>query len=65
MFDRVVALLRMIVGFALLCGLVFSPTPAAAQKHQPIRVASGVQYQFLESWDVDRLNKILQTDAPG
>ncbi|WP_353813088.1 hypothetical protein [Mesorhizobium sp.] len=57
-------MLRMIVCFALLCGLVLSPTPAAAQKDQPIRMASGVQYQFLESWDVDRLNKILQTDAP-
>ena len=30
--------------------------PASAQGDAVVQVASGVSYQFLERWDVDRLN---------
>ena len=59
-----VALLRVLAGFALMCGFISTPKPSTAQEDQQVRVTSGVQYQLLERWDVDRLNKILQADAP-
>ncbi|MBB4040931.1 pimeloyl-ACP methyl ester carboxylesterase [Microvirga flocculans] len=55
---------RMIVGIALLCGAPFALSPSSAQETQAVRVASGIQYQFLERWDVARLNQILQVDMP-
>lgn len=36
--------------------------PALAQ---PVAAASGVQYELIGRWDVDRLNRILQTDMPA
>jgi len=39
--------------------------PASAQGDAVVQVASGVSYQFLERWDVDRLNRILQIDTPN
>jgi dienelactone hydrolase len=55
---RVVALLAM--SFSIL------PGAAVAQSQPgPVRVASGVQYEFLARWDVDKLNTILTTDTPA
>lgn len=48
----------------VLFGLASIPTVSPAQQNSPIQVQSGVQYEFLERWDVDRLNKILQVDTP-
>jgi pimeloyl-ACP methyl ester carboxylesterase len=58
------AFVWMLAGIALLCGFASAPRPAMAQDNQPVRVTSGVQYQFLDRWDADRLNRILQVDAP-
>lgn len=41
------------------------PASASAQENGPIRVTSGVAYEFLERWDVDHLNKILTVDTPA
>ena len=47
----------------LVAGLV--PARAPAQPAGPVAVASGVTYEFLARWDVDRLNQILTTDTPA
>jgi len=49
--------------FAAVLGGIMSP--ALAEENAPVQVASGVEYQFLARWDVDRLNKILKTDTPA
>jgi len=40
------------------------PCSAFAQG-APVEVVSGVKYEFLGRWDVERLNKILTTDTPA
>jgi len=62
--KRILTLVRMLAGIALLCGLGPAPLVFAAQVNQPVQVTSGVQYQLLARWDVDRLNQILQVDTP-
>lgn len=39
-------------------------TPAHAEDTGPVQVTSGIKYELIARWDVDRLNKILQTDIP-
>ncbi len=58
------ALVRTFTATLLLFGIVAVPAPSLAQASGPVQVNSGVQYEFLERWDVDRLNRILQTDTP-
>ncbi|WP_431285500.1 alpha/beta hydrolase family protein [Humitalea sp. 24SJ18S-53] len=41
-----------------------APLAARAQETAPVQVASGLRYQYLMTWDVDRLNRILSVDAP-
>ena len=62
--KRILTLVRMLAGIALLCGLAPASLVFAAQVNQPVQVTSGVQYQLLARWDVDRLNQILQVDTP-
>ena len=50
----------MLASIALLYGLASARLATAAEESQVVRVTSGVQYQLLERWDVDRLNEILQ-----
>lgn len=38
--------------------------PALAQERGPVHVSSTVSYEFIGRWDVERLNRILQTDIP-
>src|SRR5215217_2272457 len=35
-----------------------------AQDKAAVQVTSAVSYEYLDRWDVDRLNKILQVDTP-
>ncbi|CAB3695407.1 serine aminopeptidase domain-containing protein [Achromobacter piechaudii] len=43
-----------------------APTPApAATASTSTVLASGVRYEWLARWDIDRLNRILQTDTPS
>lgn len=46
---------------ALLAGAAFTPAHAT---DGPVRIASGVQYEPLGRWDVDKLNRILTVDTP-
>ncbi|WP_442864977.1 hypothetical protein [Bosea sp. NBC_00550] len=57
-------LVRLLAGIALLCGSVAAPTASTAQESQLVPVTSGVQYQLIDRWDVDRLNHILKVDTP-
>nr|WP_246161548.1 alpha/beta hydrolase [Segnochrobactrum spirostomi] len=52
----------MIVVGAIL-GMV--PAALAGQTSGPISVGSGVTYEFLTRWDVEKLNHILTTDTPA
>lgn len=55
-------MLRIVCIIAVLLGIV----PAAlAQTAAPIAVASGVTYEFLARWDVDKLNQVLMIDTPA
>lgn len=56
-FVRTIAFVGALLAAAL--------SPAVAQQTAPIQITSGVTYAFLGSWDIDRLNKILQTDTPA
>ena len=47
---------------AILFAVSLSTT--AALQAGPVQVSSGIKYEFLARWDVDRLNKILQSDIP-
>ncbi|MFN3672776.1 MAG: alpha/beta hydrolase family protein [Bosea sp. (in: a-proteobacteria)] len=41
-----------------------APALAQAQQTAPVRVASGVTYELMQRWDVDKLNRILSVDTP-
>jgi alpha-beta hydrolase superfamily lysophospholipase len=44
---------------------VIGLSPATGAENGPVPVTSGVSYEFLARWDVDKLNKILKTDTPA
>ncbi|MBX3582361.1 MAG: prolyl oligopeptidase family serine peptidase [Rhizobiaceae bacterium] len=58
--------MKVLNGFVLAClVLVFGITPASAQdKAGPISASSGVRYEFIARWEVDRLDQILSKDFP-
>lgn len=53
-----------VASIALLLAWGIASPPAAAQDTGPVAVSSGVQFEYLDRWDVDRLNQILQVDTP-
>ncbi|MDQ0322092.1 pimeloyl-ACP methyl ester carboxylesterase [Pararhizobium capsulatum DSM 1112] len=57
-------LIPTLAAILVLCGFSIVSSPAVAQDNPPIQVTSGIEYQFLERWDVDRLNQILKVDTP-
>ena len=58
------SLVRTFAFVALLLANALAWSPCAAQESDPVKVTSDVQYEYLDRWDVDRLNQILQTDTP-
>ena len=56
------ALIRMFVIVAF--GIASVSVPSLAQERGPVRITSDIQYEFLDRWDVERLNRILQVDTP-
>lgn len=54
---------RALAALSLIVALL--PLTAIAKEEAPVAVASGVRYEFLERWDVERLNKILNVDTPA
>lgn len=55
---------RLFVFWVVIASLVMVTNPAQAQEHGAVRVSSGVQYEFIDRWDVERLNRILEVDTP-
>jgi dienelactone hydrolase len=49
---------------AVAVALLISGAAHAAQPSDPVAVSSGVSYSYIDRWDVDRLNRILQVDTP-
>jgi pimeloyl-ACP methyl ester carboxylesterase len=49
---------------ALLLGIAVQTQFARADSSGPVPVTSGVSYELIGSWDVDKLNEILQVDSP-
>lgn len=57
--DLLIRILALVaIAFAALPSAAMAQAPAA-----PIRVASGVHYEFLARWDVEQLNRILTVDT--
>jgi len=48
----------------LLLGGALPDRAAWAQDDGPVAAASGVSYEYIGSWDADRLNRILEEDTP-
>jgi pimeloyl-ACP methyl ester carboxylesterase len=67
--SRLLAVLLALTGLALqpshALGQAPGTPPATAQVQGPVQVSSGVSYEFLARWDIDRLNRILTTDTPA
>ena len=57
-------LVRLVAFVAMLFGAAAGSNAASAQAG-PAGVASGVQYELIGRWDIDRLNKILSVDTPA
>lgn len=55
---------RLFVFWVFIASLVMVANPAQAQEHGAVHVSSGVQYEFIDRWDVEHLNRILQVDTP-
>ena len=51
------------VGITLLAAIAPRPNPRQ-EDTRPVPVTSGVQYEFIGRYDVDRLNQILTKDTP-
>jgi pimeloyl-ACP methyl ester carboxylesterase len=47
-----------------LIGSFVSPLTAYAEEDETIQVTSGVSYEFIGRWDVEKLNQILRSDTP-
>ena len=55
-------LLRVLAAASVMLVMFFHST-VSAQQSAPMQVTSGVKYELLGRWDVERLNKILQSDT--
>ncbi|MDP3242262.1 MAG: alpha/beta hydrolase, partial [Reyranella sp.] len=57
-------MLRAMAVAVLALGMVGKTLPARAQQTAPIKIASGIQYEFIGRWDTDKLNDVLTHDTP-
>lgn len=57
--------IRIAALLALLMAALLPARSGLAQQGGPVRVASGVSYELIARWDVDKLNQILTTDTPA
>lgn len=55
---------RALAIIVLALGMAGMTQPVVAQDNGAIRVTSDVQYEYLDRWDVERLNEILTVDTP-
>ncbi len=52
-------------GAAVLLAVALATSPARAEDAAPVAATSGVTYELMARWDVDRLNQILTKDLPA
>jgi len=57
-------LVRLLAVLALMIGGMAWTAPAHAKASGSVQVTSGVSYEFIGRWDVDKLNQILTVDTP-
>ena len=57
-------LVRCFAVLALIGSFVVPSTPVRAEDSKPVQVTSGVSYEFIGRWNVDKLNQVLKTDTP-
>ncbi len=60
--SRIPALFAVLAASALIA--LASPATALAAEPAPIAVSTGVSYELIGRWDVDKLNQILTVDTP-
>jgi pimeloyl-ACP methyl ester carboxylesterase len=53
------------LAFTVICWGIVPGFAEAQNQSVPIPVASGLKYELLARWDVDKLNRILKTDTPA
>lgn len=56
---------RLLLALTGVAGLSLLPGAAAAADEPVISVSSGISYQLIGRWDVDKLNQILTKDTPA
>ncbi len=60
------SIFRHLLAAASFCAAIFAVAPAAhAADNGPVSVEQGVSYEYLDRWDVDKLNEILTKDTPA
>jgi pimeloyl-ACP methyl ester carboxylesterase len=57
-------LVRLLAVLTLTLGGIAQTLSAEMKESGPVQVASGVSYELIGSWDVDKLNQILKVDTP-
>ncbi|WP_439529072.1 alpha/beta hydrolase family protein [Pannonibacter sp.] len=65
MLPVVLTLRRLVLALTAVAGLSFLPAPGAHADEPVVSVSSGVSYQLIGRWDVDKLNEILTKDTPA
>ncbi|MEH0074020.1 alpha/beta hydrolase [Pannonibacter sp. Pt2] len=60
------SIFRHLLAAASFCAAILAVAPAAhAADNAPVSVEQGVTYEYLDRWDVDKLNEILTKDTPA
>lgn len=61
----VLTLRRLVLALTAVAGLSFLPAAGAHADEPVVSVSSGISYQLIGRWDVDKLNEILTKDTPA
>ncbi|MFN4009165.1 MAG: alpha/beta hydrolase family protein [Pannonibacter sp.] len=61
----VLTLRRLVLALTAVAGLSFLPAVGAHADEPVVSVSSGISYQLIGRWDVDKLNEILTKDTPA
>ena len=61
----ILTLRRLVLALSAFAGLSLLPGAAATADEPVVSVSSGISYQPIGRWDVDKLNQILTKDTPA
>lgn len=61
----ILTLRRLVLALSAFAGLSLLPGAAATADEPVVSVSSGISYQLIGRWDVDKLNQILTKDTPA